>query len=510
MDNYTIISKKYRPQKFQDIYEQSAIVVTLKNAIRLNRLGHAYLFCGCRGTGKTTLARLFAKALNCKERDHNQEPCNRCASCLEISSGSSLDVIEIDGASNRGIDDIRSLNETVGYAPSSGQYKIYLIDEVHMLTKEAFNALLKTLEEPPKHVLFFFATTEPHKVLPTIVSRTQRFNLKRISPKKIAAKLKMIAKDLEVDITEKALLLIANRSEGSLRDAESLLDQMICFETPPINEESLSKTLGLVPIEEFFKLDKAAAENNFAFAFELVDSLFRQGLDAHCFFDSLTEHYRQIALCKLGKEEMALCSINKDQLSAYKETAKLYTKEQVLTILDDLISTFDGGGKQPFNQIQLETVLLHIIRSMRQMPIDNLIKQLLDLKEEVSRSQSAPYKKTLKLTAQEQAEDKPTTLHPPENQKIPLTLTHPNSLPKSESQLENKAPAKEEAPPHTPLASTTLLEEKTVSIKEPPAPLPTPVETPSLHSNTQLKKKIKHDRVLRFTSVLLNGDIQTD
>ena len=181
MDNYQIISRKYRPQNFHDVVGQNPIIQTLINALKKGRLAQAYLFCGSRGTGKTTLARILAKALNCKNLREDYEPCNTCTSCMEIASSRSLDVMEIDGASNRGIDDIRKLNETVGYAASSGKYKIYIIDEVHMLTKEAFNALLKTLEEPPKNTKFFFATTEPHKVLPTIMSRCQRFDLRRIS-----------------------------------------------------------------------------------------------------------------------------------------------------------------------------------------------------------------------------------------------------------------------------------------------------------------------------------------
>ena len=176
---YQVIARKYRPQTFADVIGQTAIVTTLKNALKFHKLAHAYLFCGCRGTGKTTLARVFSKALNCQKLTENFEPCNQCQSCLEISQGRSLDVIEIDGASHRGIDDIRQINDTIGYAPSSGKYKIYIIDEVHMLTKEAFNALLKTLEEPPANVKFFFATTEPHKVLQTIMSRCQRFDLSR-------------------------------------------------------------------------------------------------------------------------------------------------------------------------------------------------------------------------------------------------------------------------------------------------------------------------------------------
>ena len=497
MSHYTIISKKYRPQKFKEIYEQNSIVTTLKNAIRLNRLGHAYLFCGSKGTGKTTLARLFAKALNCKRRDHNEEPCNRCSSCLEISSGSSLDVIEIDGASNRGIDDVRSLNETVGYAPSSGPYKIYLIDEVHMLTKEAFNALLKTLEEPPKHVLFFFATTEPNKVLPTIISRTQRFNLKRISSKEIIAKLTVITKELGIEISEKALHLIASRSEGSLRDAESLLDQVICFENPPITEENLSKMLGLLPSEEFFNFDRAAAQGNFSFAFELADTLFREGLDAQNFFETLTEHYRQIALFKLGKEKIAMCSLSSEMLNAYKNTAKLYTKEQVLTILDELTSTFDIKDKTRFKQVQLEALLLHIIRSMKQMPIDHLVKQLVDIKEELKGSPPQSSKQHEQPSTQLEVKDKPETLEKPENLIAPQTLKNSSAAVRDTFQPKQADSAKQ-------IASST--EPPTVTKKTPIVPNP---DKPSiLHSNTELKKKIKHDRIFRFTSVLFNGDLQ--
>lgn len=201
-ENYQVIARKFRPQNFSDVKSQDAIVTTLRNAIRFNRIAHAYLFCGTRGTGKTTLARLFAKALNCENLSENIEPCNQCGSCREITNGSSLDVLEVDGASNRGIDDIRRINETASYTPSAGKFKVFIIDEVHMLTKEAFNALLKTLEEPPSHVTFIFATTEVHKVLPTILSRCQRFNLNRISFDSIVDKLNLIANKLEIKAEE--------------------------------------------------------------------------------------------------------------------------------------------------------------------------------------------------------------------------------------------------------------------------------------------------------------------
>ncbi len=251
MSEYKVLARKYRPKNFSEVLGQDAIVTTLKNAIKHKRIAHAYLFCGSRGTGKTTLARVFAKALNCHNLNGDLEPCSECPSCKEIASGSSIDVIEIDGASHRGIDDIRQINENVGYTTSHGDYKIYIIDEVHMLTKEAFNALLKTLEEPPEKVIFFFATTEPHKVLPTILSRCQRFNLNRISNEKIIEKLKKIVIDQNVDTSEEVLQLIAERAEGGLRDAESIFDQMLSFHEGTLTIENARAILGIVPREAF-------------------------------------------------------------------------------------------------------------------------------------------------------------------------------------------------------------------------------------------------------------------
>lgn len=217
--SYQVLARKFRPKFFSEVIGQEAVITTLRHALAQKRLAQAYLFCGCRGTGKTTLARLFAKALNCTQLKDG-EPCNHCSSCIDIAAGHSLDVLEIDGASHRGIEDIRQINESVHFSPTSGRYKIYLIDEVHMLTKEAFNALLKTLEEPPEHVKFFFATTEPHKVPATILSRCQRFNLMRLSEEQIIKSLQTIADQLSIEVQEpQALELVARLAEGSLRDA---------------------------------------------------------------------------------------------------------------------------------------------------------------------------------------------------------------------------------------------------------------------------------------------------
>ncbi|MBS0605694.1 MAG: DNA polymerase III subunit gamma/tau [Verrucomicrobia bacterium] len=384
---YQVIPRKFRPQTFETVVGQEAIVTTLKNALRFNRLAHAYLFCGCRGTGKTTLARVFAKALNCQSLTPDLEPCNTCPSCTEIMSGRSLDVLEIDGASNRGIDDIRQINETIGYAPASGKFKIYIIDEVHMLTKEAFNALLKTLEEPPSNVKFFFATTEPHKVLPTIISRCQRFDLNRIAQGAMVEKLAYIAKDLGVQCHEEALSLIAYLSEGSLRDAESLMDQVICYAEQPISAEGVSNTLGLMPKESFFALDKAIAEHQCSFAFDLSQTLFSSGKDLSYFLDHLLEHFRTLLQIKFHKPCFFLNSAHQEH---YTQAAAFYSEEQCLYILDYLIQWQQQISKSPFKRIGLEMILLHLIRSKHRVTFGTLVKQLSEIQAQMGQSSFSP------------------------------------------------------------------------------------------------------------------------
>lgn len=346
----------YRPQKFSEVLGQEAIVKTLKNAIELKRIGNAYLFCGMRGTGKTTLARLFAKAINCENLVEG-EPCNVCQSCKEITSGSSLDVIEIDGASNRGIEDIRQINDNVGYASWSGRCKITIIDEVHMLTKEAFNALLKTLEEPPANTKFFFATTEPHKVLPTIISRCQRFDLKRIPDDLIVQKLKTLAPA----VSERALALIAKRSEGSLRDAESILDQLICS-NEEITPDLVSKNLGLPSAEIFEKLEKAMLKNDIGFANTLADELFKSGGDLANFVEELGTHF----LAHLSKKD-----------SPFK-------KSQIFSILDYLNPWLADIRKTPFKRTNVEIILLKLIRLCQISSVEELIERLINLESKIS------------------------------------------------------------------------------------------------------------------------------
>jgi len=376
---YQVLARRYRPRTFSEVVGQEAIVTTLRNAIRFERIANAYLFCGSRGVGKTTLARLFAKALNCTMRSSDIESCGQCPSCLEIASGQSLDVIEIDGASNRGIDDIRQINETVGYAPSSGRFKIYIIDEVHMLTKEAFNALLKTLEEPPAQAKFFFATTEPHKVLPTILSRCQRFDLNRITLAQITSKLEQIASELQRPIDAEALHLIASFSDGSLRDAESLLDQIFCFTEGPVSKDAVRQTLGLLPEDLFFALDQAFSESAIVFAFDLIEQLFQTGKDLAHFFEQLIEHYRLIAIAKISGEKGL--SLPVELANRYLQSAKLYTSPQALYLLEYLLQAETVFHKSLAPRVFLESTLLHIIRSKNRIPVEVLLRRLSELEQ---------------------------------------------------------------------------------------------------------------------------------
>ncbi len=377
-DSYLVIARRYRPQTFSDVVGQDAIVRTLKNALQAKRVCHAYLFAGSRGTGKTSIARLYAKALNCASPLPSGEPCNACASCVEITEGRSLDVQEIDGASHRGIDHIRSLTESASYAPACGRYKIYLIDEVHMLTKEAFNALLKTLEEPPPSVKFFLATTEPHKIPTTIISRCQRFTLHRLSHDAIVSKLRRIVDDMQVRADESALRRIASYADGGLRDAESLLDQVITFSEGYIREEIVEEVFGIAPRQWLVELDRAIATVDIRVAYAVSDRVFHEGKDIGHFIDDLTDHYRSLLLLKLGISPQPLAG--DDDLSS---TAASLSQEHLLEILNLLAEaqrTLKTAASQRF---LLEWLLVHIVRIQRKIPLPLIARKLFELQEQL-------------------------------------------------------------------------------------------------------------------------------
>lgn len=380
MTSYQVIARKYRPKTFKEVLGQGPIVQTLKNALRRSTLSHAYLFSGSRGTGKTTLARILAKALNCTNRSEDFEPCATCKSCVEISQGNSLDVIEIDGASHRGIDDIKTISESVGYCPAQSAWKIYIIDEVHMLTKEAFNALLKTLEEPPANVKFFFATTEPHKVPETILSRCQRFTLQRIPSTLIVEKLERIAADCQIAVDKAALFRIARFAEGGLRDAESIFDQLLSYAEGTLTVQTVNDVLGILPYEHFLELDQATLSNDVAFAYRLADKIFREGKELTHFLDDLTQHYKAILFTKIGCSDL-IEHFDETYKEGLAVSCKQYTEEQCLYILDTIMQTQQTIRQAISQQIALEHLLIKITRAKLRIPADYLIRRLSELEE---------------------------------------------------------------------------------------------------------------------------------
>jgi len=297
--SYLVLARKYRPQSFEELVGQTHITELLRKSIESGRIAHAFLFCGPRGIGKTSCARILAKSLNC-QNGPTLKPCGECSACLEIANGNSFDVIEIDGASNRGIDEIRTLRENVKFAPSYGRYKIYIVDEVHMLTNDAFNALLKTLEEPPEHVKFIFATTEVHKVPGTILSRCQRFDFKRIQVETIMANLRSICIKENLKANEEALFAIAKASQGSMRDALSVLDQLSALSGKGIDAADVFSMLGMVEIEFLFDLTDALIARSCVKALDIFNQIIERGKDIKQLSKDLTEHFRHLMIVKVG------------------------------------------------------------------------------------------------------------------------------------------------------------------------------------------------------------------
>jgi DNA polymerase-3 subunit gamma/tau len=342
-----------------DVAGQEHISATLKNAIKNNRIAHAYLFTGPRGVGKTTTARIFAKSLNCLN-PVDAEPCNECEMCLSISSTQSMDIIEIDGASNRGIDEIRTLRESVKYAPAKGKYKIYIIDEVHMLTKESFNAFLKTLEEPPAHTIFIFATTDVHKVPLTIISRCQRFDFRRIQLDTIKSTLSKIALSEQIEIDDKTLTIIAKKADGALRDAESFFDQIVSFCGNKIEAETVSKMLNLVDDEIYFRISDAVLTKDFKAVFDVTKSIYENGWDFIDFMNGLTEHFRNIMTVILT-QKTDLVETAEVYRNRYLNYIGNYSEGDILRLLNFLNKTQQELRFAQNHRLKIEIALSHLI-----------------------------------------------------------------------------------------------------------------------------------------------------
>ena len=381
--SYTALYRKFRPQEFEDVKGQEHIVTTLKNQIKADRIGHAYLFCGTRGTGKTTVAKIFAKAVNC-EHPVDGSPCGKCPVCQGIAAGTSMNVIEIDAASNNGVDNIRQIREEVSYRPTEGKYKVYIIDEVHMLSAGAFNALLKTLEEPPAYVIFILATTEAHKIPITILSRCQRYDFHRISIDTITDRLAELMRTEQVDVEERALRYVAKAGDGSMRDALSLLDQCIAFHLgEKLTYENVLEVLGAVDTEVFSALLRQVLAKDVTGAIRTVDHLVDQGRELGQMVNDFTWYMRNLLLIQSADDMEEVLDMSADHLAALKEEAQMVEPETLIRyirIFSELSSQIRYAAQK---RILLEIAIIKLCRPQMEKDLSALNERMDDIEQKL-------------------------------------------------------------------------------------------------------------------------------
>ena len=471
--SYQVTARKWRPLVFEDVVGQSHVTNTLRNAITSKRLAHAYLFSGARGTGKTTTARILAKAINCSSpKDTN--PDNECEICKEITAGRSLDVIEIDGASNRGVEEIRNLRESVRYTPTRAKYKVYIIDEVHMLTKEAFNALLKTLEEPPEHVIFIFATTEVHKIPMTILSRCQRFDFRRISIEEITGNLRAISKEEKVTIDEEALMIVAKKADGALRDAQSIFDQIRAFCGNEITAVDVLKVLNAVDQELYFRVTDLIKTQDVKGGLELVEEIVKSGYDLREFLGGLSEHLRNL-LVVLITEATELVEASEPYRKRYQEEAKQFHQNDTLRLIK-LVNDLEQSIRwSPQPRFKLEAGLLQMIKLERSVQIDALLGQIDELKKKLSSGGSS-------IDGSGSGLRMAPTNQPPTELKV-VGQVSAGRLRSALTSVTTSAPPEEPQQPFLPQSITTI-----------PIPVPgnqaAPMSAPELPGSVESMKKI--------------------
>ena len=382
--SYTALYRKFRPQEFEDVKGQDHIVTTLKNQIKADRIGHAYLFCGTRGTGKTTVAKIFAKAVNC-EHPVDGSPCGECPSCKGIAAGTSMNVIEIDAASNNGVDNIRQIREEVAYRPTEGKYKVYIIDEVHMLSTGAFNALLKTLEEPPAYVIFILATTEAHKIPITILSRCQRYDFHRISIDTITNRLTELMAEDQVDVEERALRYVAKVGDGSMRDALSLLDQCIAFHLgEKLTYENVLDVLGAVDTEVFSRLLREIIQRDVTGAIQVVGELVDEGRELGQLVNDFTWYMRNLLLLQSSDEMEEVLDMSADNLAALREEAQMVEPEvlmRYIRIFSELSNQIKYAAQK---RIVLEVAIIKLCRPQMETDYSSLVDRLDDLEKKLA------------------------------------------------------------------------------------------------------------------------------
>lgn len=386
--NFLVTARKFRPQQFSSVVGQNHITRTLKNAIKSNRIHHAYLFNGPRGVGKTTTARIFARALNCLNLQDG-EPCNECESCRNALEGRSMDIIEIDGASNNSVDDVRKLRENAKFPPVQGRFKMYIIDEVHMLSASAFNALLKTLEEPPNHLLFVFATTEPHKVPATIMSRCQRFDFRRMEINDIIGQLKFISEKENIKIDEPSLFAIAKKADGSMRDAESIFDQVVAFTGNEIEYTKLADALHLIDEEFYFEISANILTNNILKMFEISNEITKRGYDYLETVNGLIEHLRNLLSIKaIG--DTSLMQVSESLKDKYLEFANKFTTSDLLRIIQILVTSEQQLKYSSQQRIRFELILIRLASMIDSVSISEIIEKI--EKQEITLKTKIPSK----------------------------------------------------------------------------------------------------------------------
>ncbi len=428
--SYLVLARKWRPQTFNDLIGQEHVSLTLKNAIDSGRVAHAFLFTGARGVGKTSSARILAKTLNC-ENGPTTEPCNLCPACREITDGVSIDVMEIDGASNNGVDEIRELRDNVKYLPSRSRYKIFIIDEVHMLSNSAFNALLKTLEEPPPHIKFIFATTEPHKVPITILSRCQRFDFKRIPLKMILDRLRYIALQESVTISDRALTLVARKGDGSMRDSLSTLDQILAFCGDNAEDADVNALLGVVDRQLLLQALQAIMERDSQALVNIVSKVEESGYNMRHFCQEIIVQMRNLLLCKTIGNIADLVDLSEQELSevtVLAEKAELQTIQRALAIL---LKCDSDMSHSPFGRLLLEMALIKMATLSPAIPVTDLLKRLDALENQdgalstiAADKQPPPYRPATSVNA-----TPPVNAHPKDATPSPAVTIEPLAPP---------------------------------------------------------------------------------
>lgn len=415
VQSFVVSARKYRPSSWHDVIGQDQVVVTLKNAIKNNHLAQSFLFCGPRGVGKTTCARILAKTINCENIQDNGEACNTCESCSSFNENASFNIHEIDAASNNSVEDIRSLVDQVRYAPASGKFKIYIIDEVHMLSASAFNAFLKTLEEPPLYVKFILATTEKHKIIPTILSRCQIFDFNRIRIKDMTQQLEIICKNEGIDCTDEAMHLIAQKADGAMRDALSIFDRITSFSGKSITAKDVIENLNILDYEYFFKITDAFVAEDVAGALVLFDEVVNKGFDGDIFINGLAEHFRNILVCK-DESTLKLLDTSETVIERYKTQSNLISASFLLSGLNILNSTDVNYRASKNKRLHVELALMklcYIHNAVSTLSSGGMEKKTPDLNEKRPIATVKPISATVKPTETNPISDTPTVSEEP-------------------------------------------------------------------------------------------------